>query len=363
MRVGSQRRLLLFSLLQLQLLCMCLATPRYFNGFFYDDKGTGNGKKEIYFNGVRLHVETEESMVLALRGSSTVLPCWYRYEPALSAPRRIRVKWTWQAANGPEKEVLVALGSRQHSFADFKGRVHLQGHAPGEASLVIGELQLNDTGRYRCEVIDGLEDQSVTVDLALRGVVFPYQPPGGRYQLNFHDARQACEEQDSALATFEQLFWAWEEGLDWCNAGWLADGTVQYPITLSREPCGGRRLAPGIRSYGLRHRRLHRYDAFCLSSSMTGHVYFLPSSHGFNFTEALQACERGGAQIAKVGQLYAAWWFVGLDRCDAGWLADGSLRYPITRPRPNCGPSEPGVHSFGFPSQHEKHGVYCYTAH
>lgn len=92
-------------------------------------------------------------------------------------------------------------------------------------------------------------------------------------------------------------------------------------------------------------------------------MYFLQSSHGFNFSEALQACERDGGQVAKVGQLYAAWWFAGLDRCDAGWLADGSLRYPITRPRINCGPLEPGVRSFGFPSQCQKHGVYCYTAH
>ncbi|XP_064169103.1 hyaluronan and proteoglycan link protein 3-like [Anguilla rostrata] len=357
------RCLLLVGLLQLQLLCMCWATPRYVNGFFYDDKGNGNGKKEIYFNGVRLHVEAEETMVLALRGGSAVLQCRYWYEPALSVPRRTRVKWYWQAANGPEKEVLVAIGSRQRSFEDFKGRVNLQDHTPGEVSLVIRELQLNNTGRYRCEVIDGLEDQSVTIDLALRGVVFPYQPPGGRYQLNFHAAQQTCEEQDSALATFEQLFWSWEEGMDWCNAGWLADGTVQYPITSAREACGGADLAPGIRSYGLRHRQLHRYDAFCFSSSISGRVHFLQASHGFSFREAQRACERDGAQIAKVGQLYASWWFAGLDRCDAGWLADGSLRYPITQPRPNCGPPEPGVRSFGFPPQHEKHGVYCYTAH
>ncbi|XP_061078377.1 hyaluronan and proteoglycan link protein 3-like [Conger conger] len=360
MRVRSQRCLLLVSLLQLQLLSMCLATPRYVNGFFYDDKGTGNGKHEIYFNGVRLHVETEESMVHGLRGGSVVLQCRYRYEPALSAPRRTRVKWYWQAANGPVKEVLVALGSKQHSFEDFKGRVHLQGHSPGDVSLVIRGLQLNDTGRYRCEVIDGLEDQSVTIDLGLRGVVFPYQPPGGRYQMNFHDAQRACEEQDSALATFEQLFGAWETGMDWCNAGWLADGTVQYPIISPRELCGGTDLAPGVRSYGPRHRELHRYDAFCFTSSLSGRVYFLESSHGFSFRQALQACEQGGGRMAKVGQLYASWGLTGLDRCDAGWLADGSVRYPITKPRANCGPPEPGVRSFGFPSQSQKHGVYCY---
>lgn len=41
--------LLLVSLLHLQLLCMCLATPRHVNGFFYDDNGTGNGKQESMY--------------------------------------------------------------------------------------------------------------------------------------------------------------------------------------------------------------------------------------------------------------------------------------------------------------------------
>lgn len=100
--------------------------------------------------------------------------------------------------------------------------------------------------------------------------MFPYQPPRGQYRLNFHEAEQACREQGAILATFHQLFQAWSEGLDWCNAGWLADGTVQYPIRLPRKPCGGLHLAPGIRSYGPRHRHLHRFDAFCFSSTLKG---------------------------------------------------------------------------------------------
>nr|XP_006628909.1 PREDICTED: hyaluronan and proteoglycan link protein 3 [Lepisosteus oculatus] len=345
----------------LQLLCTCWAAP-YSNGFSYHDVMNGNGNGEIYFNGVRLRVETPDTPVFAVRGSNVTLPCRYFYEPQLETTRRTRVKWSHQPSNGGrEIDVLVAIGLRHRSFGEFKGRVHLQQGSPGEVSLVITGLHFNDTGRFRCEVIDGLEDESATVELELRGVVFPYQPVMGRYQLNFVGAERACEGQDASLATFEQLFSAWEEGLDWCNAGWLADGTVQYPITLSREPCGGLDMAPGVRSYGARHRHLHRYDAFCFSSSLHGKVYFLQHPRKLNFSEALEACEEDGGQIAKVGQLYAAWKFMGLDRCDAGWLADGSLRYPINVPRPNCGPQEPGVRSFGFPARHQKHGVYCYS--
>lgn len=67
---------------------------------------------------------------------------------------------------------MVAMGSRHRSYGSFRGRVRLRRSAPGDMSLVINELQVNDTGRYRCEVIDGLEDDSVTVDLELRGKMF-----------------------------------------------------------------------------------------------------------------------------------------------------------------------------------------------
>ena len=93
----------------------------------------------------------------------------------------------------------------------------------------------------------------------------------------------------------------------------------------------------------------------------TGQVYYLEHPEKLTLTEAREACREDGAQIAKVGQLFAAWKFRGLDRCDAGWLADGSARYPVAHPRSNCGTLEPGVRSFGFPDPHSrKYGVYCY---
>ncbi|KAM4602956.1 hyaluronan and proteoglycan link protein 3-like [Polymixia lowei] len=355
--------LLLMTGVHLLLACLAQAAPRDPNHFFYEDFLNGNGNGQIHFNGVKLYVDSTQPSAFGVRGGNATLTCRYWYEPELGSPRRVRIKWSWlPAVGGHETDILVAIGSRNRSFGDFRGRVHLRQDFPGDATLVMTELQLNETGRYRCEVVDGLEDKSTLVDLELKGVVFPYQPPHGRYQLNFLGAQQACEDQDSTLATFEQLFQSWKEGLNWCNAGWLADGTVQYPITEPREPCGGDGLAPGVRSYGRRHRHLHRYDVFCFSSSVRGKVYYLQQPLKLNLTEAQEACQKDGAEIAKVGQLYAAWKFTGLDRCDAGWVADESVRYPITRPRTNCGPSEPGVRSFGFQPPQHKHGVYCYKA-
>ncbi|XP_043836456.1 hyaluronan and proteoglycan link protein 3 [Dromiciops gliroides] len=345
----------------------CPALP-FYNGFYYgnvmSDRSYRNGNGEGFFNGVKLVVETPEDPLFTHRGANVTLPCRYHYEPALISSRPVRIKWWKLGENGaPEKDVLVAIGLRHRSFGEFRGRVHLLQEKEQDVSLVISDLRLQDYGRYRCEVIDGLEDESGVVELELRGVVFPYQPPHGRYRLNFHEAQLACEKQDAVVASFEQLFRAWEEGLDWCNAGWLLDGTVQYPITLPRQPCGGHGLAPGIRSYGERHKRLHRYDVFCFSSSVKGRVYYLEHPEKMTLAEAEEACQEDGASIAKVGQLFAAWKFYGLDRCDAGWLADGSVRYPVTRPRPNCGSLDPGVRSFGFPDKESrKYGVYCYLS-
>uniref|UniRef100_A0A3Q3X2D8 Ig-like domain-containing protein n=1 Tax=Mola mola TaxID=94237 RepID=A0A3Q3X2D8_MOLML len=107
-------------------------------------------------NGIRLHVEALRASVSATRGSTVTLPCHY---PATR-----------------ETEVIVATGNRHRSYGSFRGRVHLRRSAPGDLSLVINELRLNDTGRYRCEVIDGLEDQSVTVELELQGRMFLLRP-------------------------------------------------------------------------------------------------------------------------------------------------------------------------------------------
>lgn len=105
---------------------------------------------------------------------------------------------------------------------------------------------------------------------AVTGVVFPYYPKLGRYKLNYHQAEEVCREQDAILASHSQLHKAFLEGLDWCNAGWLEDGSVQYPIAHPRDQCGRKDTPPGVRNYGYRHKDDERYDAFCFTSKPNG---------------------------------------------------------------------------------------------
>lgn len=94
---------------------------------------------------------------------------------------------------------------------------------------------------------------------------------------------------------------------------------------------------------------------------MSGEVYWLDQPDRLTYDEAVQACLDDNAEIAKVGQMYAAWKLSSFDRCDAGWLADGSVRYPIAVPRKNCSPTEAAVRFVGFPDKNQKsYGVYCF---
>ncbi|XP_063803156.1 hyaluronan and proteoglycan link protein 2 isoform X2 [Pseudophryne corroboree] len=276
-------------------------------------------------------------------------------------PKSYKVKWSKVNLEDPLENLIVISNGQHHKKYDkLKGRARLRRSHRLDASLIITNVTLEDEGRYKCELVNGLEDQSLMLSLELEGVVFPYQSRGGRYHFNYIEAYQVCKEQDGRLATLSQLYQAWTDGLDWCNAGWLLEGSVHYPVIVPREPCGGA-LPPGIRSYGPKDKLKDKYDAFCFTSAFKGRVYFV---HGpMNFREASDACQGRKAEVAKVGHLYAAWKFFGLDHCDGGWLSDGSVRYPITEPRERCGGlPDPGVRSFGFPNPEERlYGVYCYA--
>lgn len=294
--------------------------------------------------------------VTGRRGQNITLPCLLRAKPS-----QYRVKWSKLEPErvGPENVILVSNEQGCKPYGPLGRRASLRRAHVMDASLQLSHLQLQDDGMYRCQLVHGIEDESVVVSLWVEGVVFPYQSENGRYSFTFHEAKEACAQQDSTLASFSQLYRAWTEGLDWCNAGWLRDGTVHYPIIQPRPACGVGLLS-GIRSYGAKDKKQDRFDAFCFTSQTAGYVFYVSGS--FSFQQAAATCERQGARLALVGQLYAAWRFQKYDQCDGGWLSDGSVRFPISAPRERCGGiAEAGVRSFGFPDKSASlYGAYCY---
>ncbi|XP_023144138.2 brevican core protein isoform X1 [Amphiprion ocellaris] len=284
----------------------------------------------------------------------------------LSVPR---VKWSI-LTHGRETEILVARGDRVRVSEAYKDRASLLNYAysPADLTLHLESLRHNDTGFYRCEVQQGLEDADDVVHVKVKGVVFHYRDASSRYAFTFEQAREACEDIGAEIATPEQLLAAYNSGYEQCDAGWLSDHSVRYPIQMPREGCfGDMDGMPGVRNYGLLEAD-ELYDVYCYIENIQGEVFHGSTTQRFTFWEAKAYCLSHGAELATTAQLYAAW-NDGLNHCSPGWLADGSVRYPIVTPRERCGGGEPGVRTVyrfsnqtGFPETNSRHDAYCFRS-
>lgn len=113
---------------------------------------------------------TEQTKVLSSRGGNATLPCKFNREETAAPNPKLRIKWTKLTSDYlKEEDVFVAMGFLKKSYGRFHGRVYLQGASENDASLVITELALEDYGKYKCEIIDGLEDGTGVVTLDLQG--------------------------------------------------------------------------------------------------------------------------------------------------------------------------------------------------
>ncbi|XP_076127472.1 versican a [Alosa pseudoharengus] len=287
--------------------------------------------------------------------------------PAAGDKDYLRIKWTKVQGNS-ETVVLVAQNGVIKIGRGYRGRVSVQSHPEdvGDASLVVSKLRASDAGTYRCEVMYGIEDTQDMVSLNVDGVVFHYRAKTSRYTLTYDKAVQACTDIGASIATPDQLKSAFEDGFDHCDAGWIADQTVRYPIIQPRAGCyGNLKSKPGVRSYGLR-KPTETYDVYCFVDKLDGDVFYAPTTTKMTFEEAQEECKKRDAVLASPGHLHAAW-RRGLDRCDYGWLSDGSARHPVARPRVQCGGGLLGVRTMyrfrnqtGFPKPTLKLGAYCF---
>ncbi|KAF3822972.1 hypothetical protein GH733_010408 [Mirounga leonina] len=309
--------------------------------------------------------------VQGVLGGALTIPCHLHYLRPPPSRRAVlgspRVKWTF-LSGGREAEVLVARGLRVKVSEAYRFRVALPAYPASltDVSLVLSELRPNDSGIYRCEVQHGIDDSSDAVEVKVKGVVFLYRKGSARYAFSFVGAQEACARIGARIATPEQLYAAYLGGYEQCDAGWLSDQTVRYPIQTPREACYGDMDGfPGVRNYGVVDPD-DLYDVYCYAEDLNGELFLGAPPDKLTLEEAWAYCRERGAEIATTGQLYAAW-DGGLDRCSPGWLADGSVRYPIVRPSQRCGGGLPGVKTLflfpnqtGFPNKHSRFNVYCF---
>jgi len=118
-------------------------------------------------------------LVPATLGGSLTLPCLVSLAqppPTASTNGRHavlllpRVKWS-VLSEGRDTEILVARGDRVRVSEAYRGRASLLRYAvsPVDLSLRLDGVRYNDTGFYRCEVQQGLEDAHDAVQVKVKG--------------------------------------------------------------------------------------------------------------------------------------------------------------------------------------------------
>lgn len=104
--------------------------------------------------------------VTGRRGQNITLPC-----VLMAKPKQYRVKWSKLEPEriGPENVILVSNEQGCKPYGPLGRRASLRQAHVMDASLMLSHLQLLDEGMYRCQLVHGIEDESVVVSLWVEG--------------------------------------------------------------------------------------------------------------------------------------------------------------------------------------------------
>lgn len=107
--------------------------------------------------------------VFASLGGNATLPCRLPSKDAMFSTG-VRVKWTKLADDEAyNQDVLLSMGFHKKTYGSFEDRVFLQNNDNEDGSILITNLAMEDTGKYYCELINGMTDLAQEVYLEVEG--------------------------------------------------------------------------------------------------------------------------------------------------------------------------------------------------
>lgn len=104
--------------------------------------------------------------VVGRRGDNVTLPCILRVKPS-----HYKVKWTKLEPErvGPENIIMISNAHAFRPYGHLGPRASLRNAHSMDASLQLSHLELEDDGMYRCELVNGIEDENVVITFRIKG--------------------------------------------------------------------------------------------------------------------------------------------------------------------------------------------------
>lgn len=115
------------------------------------------------------HFSENHIEIIGSPGENVSLPC--RLKPAGFTFGGVgnRIKWTKLDHADGETDVLISMGFHMIAYGRFQNHAHLQEADENDATLIINDLSLDDFGTYKCEIMNGMDDKVVTIELRMHG--------------------------------------------------------------------------------------------------------------------------------------------------------------------------------------------------